>query len=54
MIFVCGGIKGGVGKSTIVTNMTVMRANQGMDVLLIESSDKKRELALSTNPHVNC
>ncbi len=32
MILVCGGIKGGVGKSTLATNLTVIRAAQGFDV----------------------
>ena len=40
MILVCGGIKGGGGKSTVATNMTVMRANQGMDVLLVDADDQ--------------
>ena len=33
MILVCGGIKGGSGKTTIATNLAAMRAKAGKDVL---------------------
>lgn len=35
MILVCGGIKGGVGKTTVATNLAVMRSLSGKDVLLM-------------------
>ena len=41
MIVVVGGIKGGSGKSTIATNLTVMRAQDGKDVLLIDADDQE-------------
>lgn len=41
MILVCGGIKGGVGKSTVATTLTVIRANAGQDVLLIDADDQQ-------------
>ena len=34
MIVVVGGTKGGTGKTTIATNLTVMRAATGKKVLL--------------------
>lgn len=37
MIYVFGGIKGGSGKSTICTNLTIMRAKAGKDVLLVDA-----------------
>jgi chromosome partitioning protein len=41
MILVCGGIKGGVGKTTLATNMTVLSALAGSDVLLIDADDQE-------------
>ena len=40
MILVCGGIKGGVGKTTLSTNLAVMRSAEGKDVLLIDADDQ--------------
>lgn len=41
MIIVVGGIKGGSGKSTIATNLTVMCSIAGHDVLLIDADDQE-------------
>ena len=41
MIIVCGGIKGGSGKTTVTTNLTVMCANAGKDVLLVDADDQE-------------
>ncbi len=41
MIIVIGGIKGGSGKTTIATNLAVMRSNTGTDVLLIDADDQE-------------
>ena len=41
MILVVGGIKGGSGKSTVATNLAVMRASEGHDVLLIDADDQE-------------
>lgn len=41
MIITVGGIKGGSGKTTVATNLAVMRANCGRDVLLIDADDQE-------------
>lgn len=41
MIIVAGGGKGGSGKSTIATNLAIMRARAGYDVLLVDSDDQE-------------
>lgn len=41
MIIVVGGIKGGSGKSTVATNLAIMCATEGQDVLLIDSDDQE-------------
>lgn len=40
MTYVIGGIKGGSGKSTIATNLTIELAKQGHDILLIDADDQ--------------
>jgi chromosome partitioning protein len=40
MILTIGGIKGGSGKTTIATNLSVMFANSGFDVLLVDADDQ--------------
>lgn len=41
MIVVVGGIKGGSGKTTVATNLAVMRALDGHDVLLVDADDQE-------------
>ena len=41
MIVVVGGIKGGSGKTTVATNLAVIRAKSGSDVLLIDADDQE-------------
>ncbi len=41
MIVVLGGIKGGSGKTTLATNLVVMRAKEGKRVLLIDADEQK-------------
>ena len=41
MIVVVGGIKGGSGKTTVATNLAVMRALDGRDVLLVDADDQE-------------
>jgi chromosome partitioning protein len=41
MIIVAGGGKGGSGKSTIATNLAIMRAHAGRDVLLVDADDQE-------------
>ncbi len=41
MLIVVGGIKGGSGKTTIATNLVVMRAKQGYKVLFVDADEQK-------------
>jgi len=41
MITVIGGTKGGTGKSTVATNLAVMLANAGRDVLLVDADEQE-------------
>ena len=41
MIIVVGGIKGGSGKTTLATNLTVLRSDKSKDVLLIDADDQE-------------
>lgn len=41
MIVVVGGIKGGSGKTTIATNLAVIRASSGAKVLLVDADEQK-------------
>jgi len=41
MIIVVGGIKGGSGKTTVATNLAIMCAADGQDVLLIDADDQE-------------
>lgn len=40
MILVCGGIKGGVGKTTLATSLAILRSLEGKDVLLVDADDQ--------------
>jgi len=48
MIAVIGGTKGGTGKSTVATNLAVMRSVAGRDVLLVDA-DEQETSTLFTN-----
>lgn len=41
MIITVGGIKGGSGKTTVATNLAVMRSAEGADVLLVDADDQE-------------
>jgi chromosome partitioning protein len=41
MIIVVGGIKGGSGKTTVATNLAVIRSGEGKDVLLVDADDQE-------------
>lgn len=41
MIIVLGGIKGGCGKTTLATNLTVVRALDGKKVLLVDADEQR-------------
>lgn len=40
-IFTVGGIKGGSGKTTVATNLAVLLASDGRDVLLVDADDQE-------------
>ena len=48
MIITIGGIKGGSGKTTVATNLAVMRAEAGRDVLLIDADDQETATDFTT------
>jgi chromosome partitioning protein len=41
MIVVVGGIKGGSGKTTLATNLTVLKSIEGCKVLLVDADEQK-------------
>ena len=48
MIVIAGGIKGGSGKTTVATNLAVMRATDGRDVLLVDADDQETATDFTT------
>ena len=57
MILVIGGIKGGVGKSTMAANLAVLAARQGQDVLLADLDSQQTTMtwaaARADNPRAS-
>lgn len=51
MIVLSGGTKGGVGKSTVATNLAIMRGTAGRDVLLIDADDQETSADFTTMRH---
>lgn len=41
MIVVIGGIKGGTGKTTVATNLAVIRSSEGSKVLLVDADEQR-------------
>jgi chromosome partitioning protein len=41
MIIICGGIKGGTGKTTVATNFACIAAGKGSRVLLVDADDQR-------------
>ncbi|MDR6197458.1 AAA family ATPase [Siphonobacter sp. SORGH_AS_0500] len=48
MVFTVGGIKGGSGKTTIATNLTVLLSKQGFDVLLVDADEQETSTDFTT------
>jgi len=53
VIIVVGGIKGGSGKTTIATNLTVMRAHEGYKVLLVDADEQLSATSWSDQREAN-
>lgn len=47
MIIVVGGIKGGIGKTTIAINLAIMLSQNGQDVLLVDADDQSSSTAIT-------
>ena len=47
MILVCGGSKGGSGKTTVSTNLAVLRASEGRDVLMVDADEQESSTIFS-------
>jgi chromosome partitioning protein len=47
-VIVCGGQKGGSGKSTVATNLAIMRSKEGYDVLLVDADDQETAADFTT------
>ncbi len=41
MLYTIGGIKGGCGKTTVATNLVILLAAEGRDVLLVDADDQE-------------
>jgi chromosome partitioning protein len=48
MIYTIGGIKGGSGKTTIATNLAILLASKGKDVLLVDADDQESATDFTT------
>jgi chromosome partitioning protein len=48
MIIIAGGLKGGSGKTTVATNLAIIRSGQGSDVLLIDADDQETATDFTT------
>jgi chromosome partitioning protein len=47
LILTLGNTKGGVGKSTLATNLAILRVRQGRDVLLVDADEQGTSLAFT-------
>lgn len=61
MILLCGAEKGGVGKSTIASNLAVYLANEGVDVVLVDTDTQatctrfvERRNEAGLHPEIHC
>ena len=48
MIITVGGIKGGSGKTTVATNLAIIRSTEGRDVLLVDADDQETATDFTT------